>query len=243
VQALELSYKPIEDVMAREALEDIHRRLAALEIGDQRHDPATVAAAVGGVPLAEIILSGLVAEFEIAKKTTAARFSAGQLKKWRNGKSRAAALLIDVIGDKAIDRITRDDALRYVDHWTERVVDGEVQAETANRNLIHITGMLSAVARRHRLPVDRVFAGLRLDGAGSRPPFSAWWIVNKLLAPGALDAMNAEERAAFFGHDQHRRQAERDHQLARAAHHSRCQHSAYPGAAGPARPQDRVLLP
>ncbi|WP_035679505.1 tyrosine-type recombinase/integrase, partial [Bradyrhizobium liaoningense] len=40
----------------------------------------------------------------------------------------------------------------------------------------------------------------RLEGEGSRPrpPFSAWWIVNKLLAPGALDAMNEEERAAFL---------------------------------------------
>lgn len=198
-QALELPYKPIEDVV-KESLDDIHRRLAALEVGDRRHDPKTVAAAVGGVPLPQILLSGLVDEAATAKKTLLARFSESQRRKWRNGKVRAIALLTDVIGDKPIDRLTRDDALRFVDHWTARVVDGEVQADTANRNLTHITGMLSVVARRHRLPLDRVFAGLRLEGEGSRPrpPFSAWWIVNKLLAPGALDAMNAEERAALL---------------------------------------------
>ena len=198
-QALELPYKPIEDVV-KESLDDIHRRLAALEVGERRHDPKTVAAAVGGVPLPQILLSGLVGETEIAKKATLARFSNNQRRKWRNGKVRAIALLTDIVGDKPIDRLTREDALRFVDHWTTRVVDGEVQADTANRNLTHITGMLSAVARRHRLPLDRVFAGLRLEGEASRPrpPFSAWWIVNKLLAPGALEGMNAEERAAFL---------------------------------------------
>jgi integrase len=198
-QVLELPYKPVDDV-AKETLAEILRRLDALRVGERRHDPDTVAAAIGGVPLPEIKLSGLVAEFEVAKKTTIAKLSPGQFKKWKNGKVRAVALLVDVIGDKAIDRLSRDDALTYVDHWTDRVVDGEVQANTANRNLTHITGMLSAVSRRHRLKLDPVFAGLRLEGASSRPrpPFSAWWIVNRLLAQGALDAMNAEERAALL---------------------------------------------
>lgn len=197
-RALELPYKPIEDVV-RESIDDIHRRLAALEVGDRRHDPATVAAAVGGVPLPVIKLSGLVDELAVAKKAMLAKYSEGQRRKWRNGKLRAIAVLIRVIGDKPIERISRDDALLYVDHWTERVVDGEVVADTANRNLTHITGAIAAVARRHRLPVDRVFQGLRLEGARSRPrpPFSSWWIVNRILAPGALDTMNDEERAAL----------------------------------------------
>ncbi|MBR0687293.1 tyrosine-type recombinase/integrase [Bradyrhizobium manausense] len=196
-RALELPYKPIEDAI-RETVEDIvRRRLAALEPGDRRHDPATVAAALGGVPLSTIKLSGLADELEIAKKAMLAKYSEGQLRKWRNGKRRAIDVLIKVIGDKDIQRVSRDDALLYVDHWTERVVDGEVLAATANRNLTHITGALSAVARRHRLPLDRVFQGLRLEGAKSRPrpPFSPWWIVNRILAPGALDTMNEEERA------------------------------------------------
>lgn len=194
--ALELSYQPVDDV-AKEALAEILRRLDALAVGDRRQDGATAAAALGGVPLPTIMLSGLVAEFEVAKKTTIAKMSEGQFRKWKNGKVNAVAKLIDVIGDKAISAISRADALTYTDFWTKRVVDGEVVADTANRNLTHITGMLSAVSRRHRLNLDRVFAGLRLEGEASRPrpPFSAWWIVNRILAPGALDAMNAEERA------------------------------------------------
>lgn len=198
-QALELSYKPADDV-AKESLAEILRRLDTLAIGHRVQDPATAAATLGGVPLPEILLSGLVAEFEVAKKTTVAKMSAGQFRKWKRGKEGAIAVLVDVVGDKPIDRLSRDDALRYVDQWAARVVDGEVLPATANRNLTHITGMLSAVSRRHRLHLDRVFSALRLEGASSRPrpPFSAWWIVNRILAPGALDAMNAEERGAML---------------------------------------------
>ncbi|MHC2241465.1 molecular chaperone [Bradyrhizobium elkanii] len=198
-QALQLTYRPVDDV-AKEALAEILRRIDALAVGDRRHDPATAAATLGGVDLPEIMLSGLVDEFEVAKKTTIAKMSAGQFKKWKNGKLRAIELLITVIGDKAITRLTRDDALKYTDHWTERVVDGEVLAATANRNLTHITGMLSAVSKRHRLNLDRVFAGARLEGDKSRPrpPFSPWWIINRILAAGALETMNEEERAVVM---------------------------------------------
>lgn len=195
-RVLALPYKPAEEVV-RESIEDIHRRLAALEIGDRRHDPVTVAAALGGVPLPTILLSGVLAEVETFRAAGLAKKSPEQLRKWRNGRSLAMSRLIDVVGDKPFDQLTREDALLFVDWWNERVVDGEVQAGTANRGLTQITGMLAAVARRHRRPLDKVFSGLLLEEETSRPrpPFSAWWIVNRLLVPGALDAMNAEERA------------------------------------------------
>ncbi|WP_158669919.1 tyrosine-type recombinase/integrase [Bradyrhizobium guangdongense] len=195
-RVLALPYKPAEEAV-RESIDDIHRRLAALEVGDRRHDPVTVAAALGGVPLPTILLSGVLAEVETFRAAALAKKSPDQLRKWRNGRSLAMSRMIDVVGDKPFDQLTREDALLFVDWWNDRVVDGEVQATTANRGLTQITGMLSAVARRHRRPLDKVFSGLLLEEEMSRPrpPFSPWWIVNRLLAPGALDAMNAEERA------------------------------------------------
>jgi integrase len=198
-QALGLDYKPM-DVALGEAAAELMRRIEALAQGDRRHDPATAAAALGGVPLPEILLSGLFAEYESAKRTVIAKMSAGQVKKWKNGKTRAIDLLIEVIGDKAIAKLTRDDVLRFTDHWEKRVVEGEVEAGTANRNLTHIKGMLSAVSKRYRLNLDPVFAGARLEGdrARPRPPFTPAFIVNRILAPGALDRMNDEERAAVL---------------------------------------------
>jgi integrase len=88
--------------------------------------------------------------------------------------------------------------LKFADHWESRVGDGECGPGSAIQNISHITGMLSAVSKRYRLRLDPVFAGTRLEGerANSRPPFTAAFIVNRILAPGALDSMNEEERAA-----------------------------------------------
>jgi integrase len=195
-RALGLNYKPVEDVV-QEGLQDLLARVDQLSQGVRRDDPATAAAVLGGVPLPEIMLSTLCEEYFAAKRTASAKKSPGQLKKWKNGKLRAVALLISVIGDIAIAKLTRDHALKFSGHWEQRVLDGEVKAETANRNLTHITGMLRAVSKRHQLRLEPVFAGTRLEGdkARSRPPFTAQFIVNVMLAPGALDAMNAEERA------------------------------------------------
>ncbi len=195
-RALSLDYKPIEQVVA-EVASDFAMRIDALAAGDRRHDAATAAAVLGGVPLPTIMLSGIVAEFEIAKRTTIAKYSPGQLKKWRNSKRRAAELLVEVVGDRALTAFARDHALKFADFWEQRVLDGEVLPGTANRNITHLSGMFTAISRRHRLRLEPVFAGTRLEGDKTRPrpPFSAPFIVNNILAPGALEAMNAEGRA------------------------------------------------
>jgi integrase len=196
-RALSLDYKPIERVV-EEIASDFAKRLDELEKGDRHDDAATTAAVLGGVPLPEILLSGLPAELEIAKRTALAKKSPGQLKKWRNGKQRAVDLLVEVVGDRAINSFSRDHALKFTDFWEQRVLDGEVVAGTANRNITHISGMFTAVSRRHRLRLEPVWAGTRLEGdkARQRPPFAAPFIVNTILAPGALDRLNAEARAA-----------------------------------------------
>lgn len=196
-RALGLEYRPIESAVAEPAA-DVIRRLDELAKGDRRHDAATAAAVLGGVPLPVIKVSGLFAEYRIAKKTTIAKFSPNQLRKWESAKKRAVEILIEVVGDKAIPDLTRDDALKYSDRWEERVLEDGLQVGTANKNITHITGMLRTVSKRHRLRLDPVFAGTRLEGrvSRSRKPFDARFIVNVILAPGALDGMNDEERAA-----------------------------------------------
>jgi integrase len=195
-RALGLDYKPVEDV-AVEAAADLMRRIDELAKGERRHDAATAAAVIGGVALPVIKLSGLFAEYRIAKKTTIAKFSPDQLRKWESAKKRAVDILIEVIGDKAIGELTRDHALKFSDHWEERVTEEGIQVGTANKNITHITGMLRAVSKRHRLRLDPVFAGTRLEGgtSRSRKPFDAGFIVNVILRRSALDGLNDEARA------------------------------------------------
>ncbi|MCP1976095.1 hypothetical protein QIH87_17320 [Bradyrhizobium elkanii] len=48
--------------------------------------------------------------------------------------------------------------------------------------------------------LDNSVVGARLEGDKSRPrpPFSPWWIINRILAAGALETMNEEERAVVM---------------------------------------------
>jgi hypothetical protein len=132
-RALGLHYKPVEAVV-QEGLADLLARVDQLAQGARRDDPATTAAVLGGVELPQIMLSTLPDEFFAAKRSASARKSPGQIRKWQNGKRRAAALLVSVLGDLPIVSPTRDHALKFADHWEQRVLDGEVTAGTANRN-------------------------------------------------------------------------------------------------------------
>ena len=50
-----------------------------------------------------------------------------------------------VIGDKAIDNITRDDMLEFRQYWLDRIEGGEVTANSANKDLIHLGDVLKTV--------------------------------------------------------------------------------------------------
>lgn len=196
--ALGLDYRPAESI-AQETADEILRRVEALQ-GDRSKDGATVAAVLGLVPAPEITIATLFAQVRAAKKTTLAKFSPNQIKKWENGKRRAAELFLEVLGaDKAVTSLTRADALKFAEHWEDRVADGEITAHTANKNITHVSGMVAAISRRYRLRLEPMFAGTRLEGdkTQSRPPYSPGFIVNNILAPGALADMNPQARAAI----------------------------------------------
>lgn len=198
-RALGLDYKPV-DATASEPLSEIVHRIELLAEDDLLHDRATVDAVLGMVPVPKIMLSTLFAQVRAAKRPTLAKFSPNQIKKWENGKRRAAELFLEVLGgDKATTSLTRADALKFAEHWEDRVADGEITAHTANKNITHVSGMVAAISKRYRLRLEPMFAGTRLDGdkTQSRPPYSPGFIVNHILAPGALADMNAEARAAI----------------------------------------------
>jgi integrase len=123
--------------------------------------------------------------------------SPDQQRKWRTAKKRAVEILIEQRGDKALQDLTREDALAFADWWEDRVVNEGISAGTANKNISHIGGMIRAVNKRLQLRLDNVFAGTRIEGGrdGKRSPFSVDFIRRTILARGALDDLNDEARA------------------------------------------------
>ena len=126
--------------------------------------------------------------------------SADQVRKWKSAKKRAVEILIEQRGNKALQELTREDALSFADWWEERVVSEGIGAGTANKNISHITGMMKAVDKRLQLRLDNVFAGTRIEGGrdGKRSPFTVEHIRDQILALGALDGLNDEARDVIY---------------------------------------------
>ncbi|PKQ11022.1 MAG: integrase [Alphaproteobacteria bacterium HGW-Alphaproteobacteria-1] len=127
--------------------------------------------------------------------------SEDQLRRWRNPRIKAVRNFVAVVGDKAIDSITRDDMLDFRQMWLERIEGGEVTANSANKDLIHLGDILKTVNTMKRLGLDLPLGELSFKEGETRtrPLFSVEWIKTRLLAPGALDGLNAEARGLLLG--------------------------------------------
>ena len=188
---------------ARWAEKPIHEVLARIEtaMADGRMDnPGLRKAVLGGVGQPAILLSSLMAEYEITQRTKLSQMSPNQQKKWGRGKRRSIKVLIELVGDKAIEDLTRDDALAFADWWVNRAVVDKLSATTVNKNISNLGAMLRAIAKRRNVKLDNVFAGTRIEKGkdNSRKPFSTEFIRNVILADGKLDGLNDEARDVAY---------------------------------------------
>ncbi len=85
------------------------------------------------------VANALELYWELAKDKTFGK-SEDQLRRWRNPRIKAIRNLIDVIGDKPIDQITRDDMLDFRQYWLEKIEGEGLTLNSANKNLIHLDG-------------------------------------------------------------------------------------------------------
>jgi hypothetical protein len=73
-----------------------------------------------------------------------------QLRRWRNPRIKAIKNFVAVVGDLLIDKITDDDMLDFRSWWLDRIANGEVTANAANKDLIHLGDVLKTVNRMKR---------------------------------------------------------------------------------------------
>jgi hypothetical protein len=114
------------------------------------------------------------------QRTALAQMSPDQQRKWKAAKKRAVEILIEQRGNKALQDLSREDALTFASWWEDRVIKHGINIGTANKNITHIGGMIRAVNKRLKLGLDNVFAGTRIEGGkdGKRPPFPVEFIRN-----------------------------------------------------------------
>jgi len=187
--------------VARLPVEELVERVEAVSAPAGEPDKAEVAALMGTVPEPQItVQKALELYWTLAREKTFGK-SEDQLRRWKNPRLKAVKNFVAVVGDKAIDNITRDDMLDFRQHWLERIEGGEVTANSANKDLIHLGDVLKTVNTMKRLGLNLPLGELSFKEGETRtrPPFSTGWIRDKLLAPGALDGLNPDARGLVLG--------------------------------------------
>lgn len=208
-EALGFDYKDADQI-ATLPIEDIVARVTSLMGRSPSNEE--VRAVLGGVERPNITVTDA---FEVyVKEITAAEVagkSAKQKELWQNTKRRAVRTFIDVVGEKPIADVTRDDARKLYNFWLERIVPTKpggkhYSTDSGNRCL----GDMRQLYKRYFEYVgepDRPnpFDGLSFRGGAkgskkkrSRPPFSNKWIKQNFLKPGKLANLNEEARGVFL---------------------------------------------
>ncbi|TRO96172.1 tyrosine-type recombinase/integrase [Glycocaulis profundi] len=176
-------------------------RIEAAEAPSNAPDAAEAAALLGAPTIPEITVEGALEQYwTLAREKTLGK-SRDQLRRWKNPRLKAVRNFVNVVGNKPLSEITRDDMLEFRDHWLDRIQAGEVAPGTANKDFIHLENILKTVNNMKRLNLTLPLGDLAFAQGEqrTRPPFSDGWIRTRLLAPGALDGLNSEARAIVLG--------------------------------------------
>ncbi len=181
-------------------LKEVISRANAVPVVDGIPDRIEAAAVLGGVSGEVIKVSdALDLYWTLAADKTLGK-SADQMRRWKNPRIKAVKNFVAVVGDKSISEISGDDMLEFRSWWWDRIAAGEVSTNAANKDFVHLGDVLKTVNRMKRLGLFLPLSDLSFKNgeAGTRPPFSAPWIREKLLAKDALAGLNDQARAILL---------------------------------------------
>lgn len=203
-QALGFSYRPVADIARDEALADLKKRFDVLNF--ERTSPAVESAVLGEVSRPNIKVSEAFDVYvdEIVPDEHMGK-SAFQKYQWKKVKKRALNNFIELVEDKPIADITRDDAIKLYNHWMARIAPksgrASHSASSGNRDIGNMRVLYQAyfehMGDRER---KNPFEGLSFSERRkkSRPPFPVSWIKERILKVGALATMNSEGRGVVL---------------------------------------------
>lgn len=204
VEALGFTYRHPPEISSSESFDTILRRIETV-MSTQTAKPITQAV-LGGIPKPVVTVSGA---FDLYKDQIAAHEIIGkspaQRKKWEMVKQLAVNYFNEIVEDKDIQKITRDDALKFHRFWVDRVAPAKGvpthSASIGNRMIGNMRVLYSAYFKY--LGEDNrtnPFANLGFNERQkiSRPPFSVEWIRDVIMRPGALATMNEEGRGVVL---------------------------------------------
>jgi integrase len=125
-----------------------------------------------------------------------------QLRKWRNPRRTAIRNLINCIGNKPMQDVTRGDVLKFRDWWIDRIQEEGLGANAANKNFIQTKVIFETVSDNLGLNLDikGLFQKLILEenDENRRLPLESEYIRNVLLNPDNLKGLRDQEKYVLY---------------------------------------------
>jgi integrase len=206
--ALGFGYRPAAELAAKASWQELAERMET--ISDIRTPHAAEKAVLGGEPEPSVPLSrALKVYFNDIAASRLMTKSLNQRRKWKIVPERAVRTFSEVVSDKPIGEITREDAHKFYRWWRDRIAPQEKGAtathtpSSGNREI----GSLRALYREYfefmgEPDRDNPFAGLnfeeRTKTKRTRPPFPTAWLKDKILKAPALKGLNEQARAILM---------------------------------------------
>ena len=188
------------DKVAKLPIEELGARIEATIKPSGKVDRLEAEAVLGGAKPPRLTVTRALSRYWTVAKAKTLGKTQDQIRRWENPRKKAVANFVEAIGDLALDEISTRDLFKFREWWVEKLADEGLTPNSANKDFIHLTSMIRDVARSEEIEIsfDTRRLAIPHTDKGTRPPFSDQWIRDKLLAPGALDGMNAEARAILL---------------------------------------------
>lgn len=189
------------DRVAKLSLGELLDRVEATRLTDGRPDQFRAEAMLGLAEIPKFNVSTALEEFWTLAADKTRGMSDDQIRRWKNPRIKAVNNFISVCGDLEVESITADNMLDFRQWWWERVEVEGLTPNSANKDFVHLGQVLKTVCQMKRLNFRPPIEGLsfREDEKGKRPSYSEKFIREKILAPGALDGLNADARLVLLG--------------------------------------------
>jgi hypothetical protein len=148
-----------------------------------------------------LMASGMLEEYRRINAASLARKSPQQLWKWGVARqSNLDTFLHAIGGDCPFHALEIKHTHRFHGFWQNRVLNGDVRINSANRMMRCVAGLYGSIHAFHLLQTKNPFLGLQIRGGreGKRLAYPAYFVHQHLLAEGTFDSLNPEARRIIY---------------------------------------------
>ncbi|TDW21039.1 site-specific recombinase XerD [Rhizobium azibense] len=196
--ALGFEYKAAADIAETSPIEEIIRRVSAAV-----QSPRDEAAALGGADEPRLSVRKAMELYLDEIATDEYRGSSQtQIENFKKVKRISSEMFCEVVADKALLDITREDANKFKKHFQDRMKSEKLSGNTANRRFGNMRKLFREYTRHLQLDVKNPFDEISFaDPKTLRkkiPPFDPAYVQTNFLHNDALLKLNLEARLIFL---------------------------------------------